>query len=66
MEHGVIDSVVDVGNRLWGGLNSSPMHWWDTAFINKSIPYGRHKENLYWYLWHDTKGKKVYFLTFDT
>ena len=62
----VIDSILDTGNRLSAGLNSSPIDWWDTAFIKKSIPYGKQNGNLHWYLWHDTRNKKVYFLTFDT
>ena len=63
----VIDSMLTYnGNGLQGGLNSTPTSWWDTAFINKTNPYAKIKENLYWYLYHDTKNKKVYFLTFDT
>jgi hypothetical protein len=49
-----------------GGLNSSPIFWWDTAFINKSKPFSKQEKNLYWYLWYDKLKKRAYFFTFDT
>lgn len=66
MKGNVIDSIPDSGNRLEGGLNSKPTPWWDTSFINKSIPYGKKRDNRHWYLWYDPVNKRAYFLTFDT
>lgn len=65
MQGKVIDSIPKDGERLSGGLNSQPAFWWDTTFIKHSEPYGRTEDALCWYLWHDTKNNKVYFLTFD-
>ena len=62
---GRMDSILTSGIRLYGGLNSDPMPWWDTAFINKSIPFGKAKGDTRSYLWHDGVKHKVYFLSFD-
>ena len=51
---------------LFGGLNTRPTTWWDTAFIYHAKPLSKKEKNLYWYLWYDKKTKRAYFLTFDT
>jgi hypothetical protein len=52
---------------LYGGLNSSPTSWWDTAFVAHSKPFYNENEQdrICSFLWYNNKVKKAYFLTFD-
>ena len=62
---GQVDSIPTDGQRFFGGLDSRPTEWWDTALIRKTTPYSRKDRVLRWHLWHDTLKHRVYFLHYD-
>ena len=51
---------------LYGELNNDPTTWWDTTFIFHAKPFIKKMDDDYWFLWHDKKANKVYFLWCDT
>lgn len=59
---GQIDSLT---GEWSGSLFQCRMPWWDSAAIQRIIPYVNKEDRLYWYLWYDTKREMAYFETFD-
>jgi len=65
-EDGSYKSIPERGIPFYGGLNTHPVFWWDTAFIKKSVPFVKKEDTLHWYLCYDGVSHRAYFLFFDT